>query len=328
MDPVSAAINAGGAFLGSLLGYSSARESSKENRENSLEVLQKEQDYNDYLLGHQKQLMMQDAKDAGMSPSFAQGSILGASSSSPSVSPGSSVPYDYSLLGSAASDIAALLQQKPVVEANARKLNADARAQELENSDKEQKNKTLGEFGLSIALDPDTKLRIDDVDVWSAEHPGKIPNYVQLNVKDTSDGYSGVFDALQALKRWDREISDIHANMLLNEMNNQIRTGQLQSQHVYDSLVNMPFYQAENLVKMTGKIINESSFVKSHEALLNVEKASRELENRIREDSNIYQYINKMFSGKFELKDLAKVLVMSFVGLVQNIGGLSSAFRR
>ena len=133
-----------GGLLGAGLGYASARKSSRENRENSLEVLEKEQSYNNWLLGNQKQLMMEDAKAAGMSPAFAQGSILGASSSSPSVSPGQSVVPDFSGIPASANLISEMLLNKPVIDSNARLNNAKAREQELLNKDKEERNKVLG----------------------------------------------------------------------------------------------------------------------------------------------------------------------------------------
>lgn len=329
IDPIvgGSLVTAGASIIGDLLGISSSKSASELNHENAVDILNREQSYNNWLLGNQKQKMMQDAKDAGMSPAFAQGSILGASSSSPSVSPGSAVPYDFSGIKNAGSVIGDMLLNKPLIQANARLANSKAREQELLNADKEERNKILGSSQKHITVDPRTRVPISNVDDWSLNHPGEIPETVVISVPG-SDGSEGRFNARQVQKRWSKELSDISVSMLVNDLQNKVTSGQIEDPDVVESLISMPYKNWSNLVAKTREVLANTSYVKKNEQLLDIEISTAKLEKQIREDSNIYQYINKMFDKGFELKDLAKLLVMSFVGLVNNIGGLSSAIRR
>ena len=88
---VSTALN----FFGSSRTNKSNEKINQRNIDYSREAFDKEKEYNNWLLGNQKQLEMSDAKSAGMNPAFFQGSSLGGSSISPSVNMPQQLPMDY-----------------------------------------------------------------------------------------------------------------------------------------------------------------------------------------------------------------------------------------
>lgn len=319
---IPAAASALGSVASSFFNYKSNMDSTILNQDNAKEILKLEQDYNNFLLGNQKQLSMDDAKKAGVNPAFAQGSVMGSSSSSPSVSAGTAIPTDFSGIGNGFNAMAQLLMQEPVLEANTRLTNAKAEEQELLNADKKSKNRVLAnEFP---EYQDENGNAIPDLDKWlsTRDDKTKLPSILTIPMQ----GAEGRYDAKQSVERWKREVSEINYNKVHFELLRLVEDLQLRDKDVVNALYDMPLRTWTKLCEDVEGVIQSNANAKKQGLILDLEKSQRELEKQITEDSNVNQYIEKIFSKDFEIKDLAKLLVMSFLGTINNLSPLSSAY--
>lgn len=125
-------------LVGSILNYKGAKETNAATIENSKELQQDSQDYNTWLMQNQSQMKIQDLKSAGLSPSFANGSVS-ASTTSPTGTSGVSLQNPYAGFQGLGSDASSAI----LALANARKANADAKL--VEETADDQKRKAKGD---------------------------------------------------------------------------------------------------------------------------------------------------------------------------------------
>lgn len=284
------------------------------NKENSKEAFEAQKDYSTWLLRNQTQERVKDLRSAGLNPAFMNGSQLGSSVPPSSYTPSvSQNPFD---LGTA------MMFGK--TSADTRLTNAQAKAQELLNADKESKNKVLAhQYDSSVwmldgqPISDDEAMRIMNSGSFDDVH--QIPEFSIIPA--VSDGAEGRFNAEQALKRWNKESSDIDVGMLHNQLETMVTQGQISNPRVIQALQNMPYRQYKELVERISNLVTQRDNMKKQGAILDIERVTMQLEQDIQRDNNINQYIEKIFSGDFEIKDLCKVLVMAFLGCVSNFGG-------
>lgn len=141
---LDAAISATASHINSVINYLANNRTNKANKEinqqqidYAREAFEKEKDYNNWLLGNQRQLQMQDSKAAGVNPAFAQGSSLGGASINPSMNVPNQIPMDYNFDASGISNgVQNMLQyllQKKQVNAAVNNLDADTQKKLSEN---------------------------------------------------------------------------------------------------------------------------------------------------------------------------------------------------
>lgn len=281
---------------------------------------EKARQYNTWLLSNSTQRNVQDARAAGLNPAFMNGSVLG-STPSPSVAASSAgAPGSQASVGSlgiSPLDLSApfsLLSNLMMQKAAVRKNNADAERQEILNERMKEEDR---EFGINDVRYVDRNgVPIENVDEWQKENPNEIPTRVNLSWK----GAKGRFDAKRALNLFNKEVSDVHVDVLRNALTNKILSMQKNDPEVMIALAQLPFAQYNQLLKLTQKAVKEATLIDKQVSKIDIENAILTLEKQIKEDSNVYQYVNKMFSGDFSLKDLAKLFVMTIVGLVGRVG--------
>lgn len=97
-----AVIAAAGALGSAAVNWFSNKKTNDSNKEinqsqidYSREAFENEKEYNNFLLGNQRQMQMQDMKSSGMNPAFVQGSNLGGSTISPHQQLPNQIPMDY-----------------------------------------------------------------------------------------------------------------------------------------------------------------------------------------------------------------------------------------
>lgn len=281
------------------------------NRENSKEAFEAQKDYSMWLLRNQTQERVKDLRSAGLNPAFMNGSQLGSAPPSPSYTPSvSQNPLD---LGSA------MMFGK--TSADTRLTNAQAKAQELLNADKEAKNKVLAHQyddsvwllnGKPISEEEATKL----LNTPSSDGSVQMPEFSIIPA--VSEGAEGRFNAEQALKRWDKETSDINVGMLHNELERLVTEGQINNPRVVQALQNMPYWTYKDIVQKVNNAVTSRENMKKQGKILDLNKAMIQLEYEIKRDSNLNQYIDKIFDGEFTMKDFTKLMVMSFVNLLKH----------
>lgn len=145
--------NAAGQTLDAISRFWSTNKTNNANREINAsqiqaakDMLKSEQDYSTYMMQNQKQFQMQDLKNAGVNPAFAQGSQLGANAaSSPTQSVPNQIPmmpYDLNIGSGVANSIQYMLQKK-MVEAQTQNLYADTYKKMAETDRQRIENKYL-----------------------------------------------------------------------------------------------------------------------------------------------------------------------------------------
>lgn len=285
------------------------------NKKMASDAYERQKDYSNWLLRNQTQESVKDLRAAGLNPAFMNGSQLANTPSAPQYdTPSVQSPLDFG---------SALMFAE--VAANTRKANADAESQELLNEDKKKRNDVIAHnYDDSVWMLDGKPISEDDANriLMSSGSDKKLPDFVVRPYP--SKGAEGRLQGEQLLKRWDKELSDINVTMVQNELQEMVTKGQITNPNVLEALENMPYRayselvaKTENVVKDTLKKEAETTNLGKQGLILDVQKTILELEKQITEDSNIYQYINKIGSGSFTLTDAIKVVVMGFVGLIQ-----------
>lgn len=293
----------------------SALLTNKSNKDLAEKTYQQQQEYNNWLLRNQTQENVKDLRSAGLNPAFMNGAQMGNTPAPPS--------YDTPELKSPIDLQSAMMFSNLV--AQTRKINAEAENQELLNADKIKKNEVVAhEYDDSVWLLDGKPISDEEANrlMISPDSDKKLPDFVIRPYP--SKGAEGRLQGEQLLKRWDKEVSDINVSMLQNELQNMVTKGQISNPDVLTALEEMPYRvysellsRTENTVKDSLKKQAETSNLGKEGLILDVQKAILDIQKQITEDSNIYQYINKIGNGTFTLTDALKVVVMGFVGLLQ-----------
>lgn len=289
--------------------------SNNQNKKMASDAFNREKDYSTWLLRNQTQESVKDLRAAGLNPAFMNGSQLANTPSTPQYdTPSVQSPLDFG---------SALLFSQ--VAARTRKDNADAENQELLNEDKKKRNEVVAhEYDDGVWMLDGKPISEEEANriMLSPGSDKNLPNFVIRPYPQK--GAEGRLQGEQLLKRWDKEVSDINVSMLQNQLQEMVTKGQISNPNVLGALENMPYRvygeivaKIDNIVKDTLKKQSETTNLGKQGLILDVQKTLLDLEKQITEDSNIYQYINKIGDGSFTFNDALKVIVMGFVGLLQ-----------
>lgn len=266
----------------------------EKNREFQLEMLdrqnmmQKELNSNSALIQRQslERAGLNANALAGQSPAYGSAAPLGDASSQPAPQ------FDTSALAS----LLSVIQQSPLIDAQKRKLDADAHKQEIEN---------LRE----VSADSEY-YNADVIANWLDDDSGELPElkYTPFN--------KGSFDARRSIRIYQSELKSLDTQDVRNALDSLVYNDQLNSSRVVKALADMPYKQYRELSEKVTNLIKERSVMESvidlNEANADVaksEKALKDLEKQIREDSSIFPLIEK-YLPEGGLRDFAKLFVI------------------
>lgn len=293
---IPALITAGAMVANTLMQKS---ENNKARSYNSAEA-EKARDYSSYLLNNQTKMKVADMRQAGLNPAFENGSVLGSTPSVPSSpsSPNTMQPLDPMAL----SNIALMASE-------VKKNNADAEAQEIENRRKRVEDTTHN----TTYFDPETNMEIGDLSSWLHEHPDKFPDMVRL--APHSEGATGRFNARKAQNEFRKEVSETNVKVVKNALDEMVANEQIKDPLVVLSLARLPQGTFDKIVQETKTLMSQSKYYDAASGKFKAEEALTALETKLKNDMNIMPYIDKVFDGKFEAKDLAKVIMLGVMAL-------------
>lgn len=294
---IPALIAAGAALTNTLL----SRNENQRNRDFNSREAQLGRDYTSYLLQNEAKMKVSDARQAGLNPAFMNGSVLASSPTSPPTASSSSsslAPIDPMIISNVA-----------LAASQVKKNNADAEAQEIENKRMRVEDTTHN----TTYFDPDSNIEISDLPSWLHDHPDKFPDMVRL--APHSEGATGRFNARRAQNEFRKEVSETNASVVKYALDEMVANQQISDPMVVLSLARLPEGTFDKVVQETKTLMSQSKYYDAASGKFDAEKALTDLETKLKNDMNIMPYIDKVFDGKFEVRDLAKVImlgVMSF----------------
>lgn len=296
------------ALIGALGAIGSTMLTNQANKANSESGYQMQKDYNQWLLSHQTQEHVKDARSAGLNPAFMNGSQLGSTPSPPSYTPPTyNSPLDLS---------SAMIFGKTI--ADTRLTNAQARAQELANKDKESKNKVIADTYKEGVWTLDGKVISDDEANKIMMSSGDSVNLPEFSMQVLNpEGAEGRLEGEKLLKRWDKEVSDIDVGKLHNQLETMVTQGQITNPRVIQALQKMPYWTYKDLIEKVNNAVVSRANMNKQGDILDLNKVMIKLDTDIKRDSNLNQYIDKIKEGTFDRYDLLKVIVMGFVNLLR-----------
>ena len=271
------------------------------NRDFQEHMLDRQQQYQNELNANSALVQRQSLERAGLNPNLMTGappygtaSALGDSSSqqAPQVDP------------SAFSVLAQMKQQEPLVNALARKDNAEAEALEIDNRRKMTEDWT---YDNEEAMEAWIKAKKKNPD---AQMPS-------LHVTPRNRGW---FEAIRNRNLYKSEVQTTEIQGIENSLRKLIVDGQMADPAVLDSFIKLPMAQKNQLVQLANQAIAEAALAgqKKDESEANTNKINAEaafikLQEKIQRDNNLVGYVDKIFSGDFSWKDAAKILVLAAI---------------
>ncbi len=202
--------------------------------------------------------------------------------------------------------LANLMQQAPLIEAQARKLNADAESQEILNEREHSIDKGLRKYVLDN-LNTDNIVGLDGTLLDNVD--------VQGSAKGIN---AGTFEAQKRIREYKSELLQLDKNDVKNVLDKLVSDKQLKDNNVIKALQKMPYYDYLKLSRECAVLLKEkdvqSNLAKYYEAAAKNQDAQAELsllEKDIQENTNIAEIIHR-YLGDGPLSDAAMLLVTIF----------------
>lgn len=273
---------------GNLINYGLQDQINDENIDNQWQMFRSNQRYQNDQNLKMYSTLRKSLEGAGLNINSAFGGY--PTTSAPSSPMASKVAPQVDSVG-----VAQLLQQAPLVEAQARKDNADAEAQEIENKRKRSED---AQYSVEEVMDAYNQLSEED-----KVKQGLPPVEVVPRNK-------GWFEAHRNFNQFAGEKSDVSLRQFTNTFDKLIVKRQMANKSVLEALENMPYRQYMSLVEQTNLAIAKASESKANKEYIDSNKAYIELKTQLEKDGNIFPYISKIFEGSFDFEDFVKCLVL------------------
>lgn len=268
-----AIIGAVAAIGSALLSNKSTHDANKANQkineqqiESSEKRLKDEQEYNNFLLNNQKQMQMNDAKQAGINPAFAGGNLVGGMSSSPSVPVPSQIPMqatDWSGLGAVGSNISnALLQSAQVDKTKAEEglIKAQEVNQIIANKYADRLYKGNADF-----VESNVQVNGENVKYTRKQSEKVSTEILAINKSmEQSDAQIAMLKQQTAVLSEEQKIKfqeALFADKSLNDRLEQIRLNNNLTKEQMNNIKQMTVAQVANINAQTGKLKAETGLV-------------------------------------------------------------------
>lgn len=247
----AALITAGAGLLGGFLGNSQQAGFTKEqqklqsrlNREEMSHSMALQKNQQEWLMNRQYGANVSGMKNAGLNPATANGTTpsvpSGGTPSTGSVGPA----FHGENLGAAA-------MQGAMTGLQIEGARADIEAKQIDNKRKklllkdEENASNYGYREEKSYLDPDTGSKIDDLDKWTTDHPGKTPELV------VTKHNRGQEQQRQQEKEWNTQNFERDARAASAQLETAIKSGQLKEKDVMNAFIKLPADQRKTLQKM------------------------------------------------------------------------------
>lgn len=273
-------------------------EINRRNIENQWKMFQALNDRQDYLNANQDLIKRQSLQRAGLNLFSEFGGNPNLSTNTVAQPEQRSVSKVAPQLDSA---FVQMLQQQPLVDAQAKLTQQKAKEQEILN------NRMLSE-------DLTHKTQ-DIIEEWKKQNEGKkdavLPD-IPIVPHD-----SGWFKAMRERNQYKGEQQTVDIQSFENDLRRLVIENQIASPDVLDSFVKMPVAAKSKLISESKLAIANASLSAQKEKesaeqtkYISTQDAYLQLKKQIENDNNLTQYVHKMFSGDFGFEDAVKMLVL------------------
>lgn len=273
-------------------------EINRRNIENQWKMFQALNDRQDYLNANQDLIKRQSLQRAGLNLFSEFGGNPNLSTNTVAQPEQRSVSKVAPQLDSA---FVQMLQQQPLVDAQAKLTQQKAKEQEI-----------LNKRMLSEDLTHKTQ---DIIEEWKKQNEGKkdavLPD-IPIVPHD-----SGWFKAMRERNQYKGEQQTVDIQSFENDLRRLVIENQIASPDVLDSFVKMPVAAKSKLISESKLAIANASLSAQKEKesaeqtkYISTQDAYLQLKKQIENDNNLTQYVHKMFSGDFGFEDAVKMLVL------------------
>lgn len=282
---------------------SAQKEINKQNIENQWRLFHAQNNRQDYLNANQDLIKRQSLQRAGLNLWSEFGGNPNLSTNTVAQPEQRTVPKVAPQFDTA---FAQMLQQQPLVEAQARQLNADAEHQEILNEREHSVDKGLRKYILD-------NLNTDEISNF-----GGTP-LDNVDVQGFAKGINaGTFEAQKRIREYKSELKELDKNDVKNVLDKLVSDKQLNDNNVIKALQKMPYFEYLKLSRECSVLLKEKdvqiNLAKYYEAAAKNQDAQAELsklEKEIQENTNIAEMIHK-YLGDGPLSDVAMLLVTIF----------------
>ncbi len=277
---------------------SAQKEINKQNIENQWRMFHAQNNRQDYLNANQDLIKRQSLQRAGLNLWSEFGGNPNLSTNTVSQPEQKSVPKVAPQFDSA---FAQMLQQQPLVDAQAELTKQKAKEQEILN------NRMRSE---------DLTHKVEDIIAqWKRDNEGKkeavLPD-IPIVPHD-----SGWFKAMRERNQYQGEQQTVEIQAFENDLRRLVIQNQIASPEVLDAFVHMPVAEKSRLISEAHLAIANSqlSRQKKKESVeqtkyISTQDSYLKLKQQIEQDNNLTQYVHKMFTGDFGFEDAVKMLVL------------------
>lgn len=120
----------------------------------------------------------------------------------------------------------------------------------------------------------------------------------------------GAFEAYQAVKKWRVEQDELNNRSVKSRLEKFITDMQMKDNDVVNSLYKLPSYQLKEIISKTKESLSKVGLnaALKEQALSNKELI--DLTHKLKEETNLMPYIDKIFNGNIDTKDIVKFLLL------------------
>lgn len=257
----------------------SGKATNRQALENQDKLYRQQKEQQDYLNANGALIKRQSMERAGLNPNADYGYSPNLTASTPSPAQLSAPQFNMDM--NSVMSLLQLMQQKPVLDADARQKNADAEKQELQN------DITKAEIGANPG---------GVADIGERKYQISVANFEALLQKQNAD-------------------------MAEDRLRQMVAEGQFKDSKVANALIQMPYREYRYLFNQVKNLMADTELKKSNKEFIDSQKLTEDLEREITENSNLMELIDKYIpeGGLRDLSHLFVILFSGITGTV-NLG--------
>lgn len=277
---------------------SAQKEINKQNIQNQWNMFRAQNSRQDYLNANQDLIKRQSLQRAGLNLWSEFGGNPNISTNSISQPEQKTVPK---IAPQMSTEFAQMLQQQPLLDAQAELTKQKAEEQEILNR--------------RMRIEDLTHEVEDIIEQWNKNNEGKkLGDLPDIPVIPHNSGW---FKAMRERNQFKGEQQAVEIQFFENDLRRLVLQNQIASPEVVNAFVKMPLAEKSRLISEAKLAIANSQLArqKKEESFQNTmyistQDAYLQLKKQIESDNNLLQYVHKMFSGDFGFEDAVKMLVL------------------